>query len=108
MVTFDLDIAASVADEIIIDSTYKDELTMVYDVPKPSKKIFTEEDLYNSDLFGFGSIIGSITNKSSSAYALIDNLDKDTEEYMVTHSRLVQCCKAQSAQIDSMSSPLIQ
>lgn len=105
---FDLDIAASVADETIIDSTYKDELTMVYDVPKPSKKIFTEEDLYNSDLFGFGSIIGSITNKNSSAYALIDNLDKDTEEYRVTHSRLVQCCKAQSAQIDSMSSPLIQ
>ncbi len=105
---YDLDIGASVADETVIDSVYNDELTMVYDVPKPSKKIFTEEDLVNSDMFGFGSIIGSITNKSSSAYALIDNLEPGSREYEVTHSRLVQCCKAQSAQIDSMLSLFIQ
>lgn len=105
---YDLDIAASTASSVFVDNTYPDELTMVYDVPKPAKKIFTEEDLYNSDLFGFGSIIGSITNKSSSAYALIANLDENSEEYKVTHSRLVQCCKAQSAQIDSMLSLFIQ
>lgn len=97
---FDLDIAASVSDPVIVDNTYSDELTMVYDVPKPSKKILKDEDLYNSDLFGFGSIIGSITNKSSSAYALIANLNEGTEEYRITHSRLIQCCKAQGSQID--------
>lgn len=97
---YDLDIAASTAESVVVDNTYPDELTMVYDVPKPQKILFTEEDLYKADLFGFGSIIGSITNKSSSAYALIDTLDKESEEYRVTHSRLVQCCKSQSSQID--------
>lgn len=77
---------------------------MTYDVPSPEAKIFTEEDLYNADLFGFGSIIGSITNKSSIDYALLPNLKKkygeDSEEYRVAYSRLIQCCKAQSCQID--------
>ena len=95
-----MDIAASVADETVLESVYPDELTMVYDVPKPQKIVFTEEDLYRSDIFGFGSKIGSITNKSSSAYALLPNLPEGSEEYKLTHSRLVQCCKAQSCQID--------
>ena len=64
----------------------------------------TEDDLYKSDTFSFGSIIGSITNKSSNAYALLPNLElkygKNSDEYKLTESRLQQCCKAQSAQID--------
>ncbi|MCK9442685.1 MAG: hypothetical protein M0Q13_14845, partial [Methanothrix sp.] len=70
----------------------------------PQKIVFTEDDLYNADTFSFGSIIGSITNKSSNGYALLPNIEKqfgnDSEEYKITLSRLKQCCKAQSAQID--------
>lgn len=101
---FDMDILASTPNEVMIKGVYKNELPVVYDAPKPSKIIFTEDDLFESDKFGFGSIIGSITNKSSAAYAKITNLKEefgeDSEEYRLTKSRLQQCCKAQSAQID--------
>lgn len=101
---FDLDILATTSNPIIIKGAYKDELTMVYDAPKPDKKIFTQEDIQNADKFSFGSIIGQITNKSSNAYALLTEIEekygKDNRMWEVTYSRLIQCCKAQSCQID--------
>ncbi|MDD3171723.1 MAG: hypothetical protein PHO86_05325 [Bacilli bacterium] len=101
---FDFDILATTSNECMIHGVYKDELPVVYNPPKPEKILFTDEDLYKADLFSFGSIIGSITNKGSNGYALLPNLEreygKDSEEYKVTKSRLKQCCKAQSAQID--------
>jgi len=100
----DFDILATTSNKQIIDGVYKDELPVVYDPPKPKKIVFTEDDLYYADTFSFGSIIGSITNKSSNAYALLPNIEKqfgkESEEYELTVSRLKQCCKAQSAQID--------
>lgn len=102
---FDYDIIASTSNKTMIKGTFKNELPVVYDPPSPKAINFTEEDLYKSDTFGFGSIIGSITNKSSIAYAMLPNIErdygKDSEEYKLTVSRLQQCCKAQSAQIDS-------
>lgn len=101
---FDLDILATTSNPIIIKGVYKDELTMVYDAPKPDKKIFTQEDIQKADKFSFGSIIGQITNKSSNAYALLteieDKYGKNNRMWEVTYSRLIQCCKAQSCQID--------
>ena len=109
---FDLDILATTSDPIIIKGVYRNELTMTYDAPKPEKKIFTKEDIQNADKFSFGSIIGQITNKSSNAYALLkeieDKYGKDNDMWRITYSRLIQCCKAQSAQIDSKLSLLIQ
>lgn len=100
----DYDILATTSNQQIINGVYKNELPVVYEPPKPEKIVFTDDDLYNADTFSFGSIIGSITNKSSNAYALLSNLEKeygiDSNEYKVTLSRLKQCCKAQSAQID--------
>lgn len=88
----------------MISGVYTKELTVIYNAPKPEKILFTEDDLYHSDTFAFGSIIGSITNKSTSAYALLPIIEnkygKDSEEYRILNSRLQQCCKAQSAQID--------
>lgn len=101
---FDFDILATTPNEIMIKGVYQDELPVVYRTPKPEKILFTEEDLYRSDTFSFGSIIGSITNKSSNAYAKLPLLEKkfgkDSPEYRLMKSRLQQCCKAQSAQID--------
>lgn len=92
----------------MIDGVYRDELPVVYDPPKPKKILFTDEDLYRADTFGFGSIIGSITNKSSIAYSLLPLIErdygKDSEEYKLTVSRLQQCCAAQSRQIDKILS----
>ena len=101
---FDMDILATTPNKIMIKGIYKDELPVVYDAPKPKKIIFTEEDLYKSDTFSFGSIIGSITNKSSIGYAKLPLIKKEfgenSQEYKLIKSRLQQCCKAQSAQID--------
>lgn len=101
---FDLDILATTSSKVAINGVYRDELPVVYDAPKPQKIIFTDDDLYQADLFSFGSIIGPITNKGSNAYALLslleETLGKDSREYQVTYSRIKQCCKAQSAQID--------
>lgn len=101
---FDMDILATTPNEMMIKGVYKEELPVVYDAPKPKKIVFTEEDLYKSDTFSFGSIIGSITNKSSIGYAKLPLIEKefgkDSQEYKLVKSRLQQCCKAQSAQID--------
>ena len=101
---FDLDILATTSSKPICNNIYKDELPVVYNAPKPNKIIFTEDDLYKADKFSFGSIIGSITNKGANGFAMLPILEKlygkDSREYQVTFSRLKQCCKAQSAQID--------
>ena len=101
---FDMDILATTPNRIMIKGVYKDELPVVYDAPKPKKVLFTDKDLYESDTFSFGSIIGSITNKSSNGYAKLPLIEhkfgKDSQEYRLVKSRLQQCCKAQSAQID--------
>ncbi len=100
----DFDILATTSNKVIIDSVYENEYPVVYEPPKSQKILFTEEDLYNADIFSFGSIIGSITNKSSNAYALLSELEDtygiDSDEHKLVLSRLKQCCKAQSAQID--------
>lgn len=97
---FDYDILATTSDETVIKGVYKNELPVVYEAPKPEKVKITDDKLYESDLFSFGSIIGSITNKSTSGYALLDELNEDSEEYKVTLNRIRMCTKLQSAQID--------
>ena len=100
------DIVATTSNPVVIRTTYKDALPVVYDPPKPEKIIFSKQDLFNSDKFGFGSIIGSITNKSSDMYAMLPILEekygKDSDEVKLTESRLKQCCAAQSRQIDQL------
>ena len=101
---FDFDILATTPNKTMIKAVYPDELPVVYDAPKPKKILFTDDDLYEADTFSFGSIIGSITNKSSNGYAKLPLIEKqfgkDSQEYKLVKSRLQQCCKAQSAQID--------
>ena len=101
---FDGDILATTNNRTVIDAVYRDELTVTYEAPKPAKKLFNDHDLYEADLFGFGGIIGSITNKSTAAYALLpaaaDRYGKNSPEVQLLESRLRQCCVAQSKQID--------
>ena len=97
---FDMDIIATTSDETIIKGVYKNELPIVYSPPKSIKKIVTEDDLFESDLFSFGSAIGSITNKSTSGYALLNTFEKGSLEYETTLKRIKMCTKLQSAQID--------
>lgn len=97
---WDFDIIATTSDQTILNSIFQNELPVVYDTPKSISMVFTEEDLYKADLFAFGSIIGSITNKSTSAYALLPLFNKESLEYQTLINRLKMCTKLQSAQID--------
>lgn len=57
---------------------------------KAAKKIVTEEDLIESNLKGFGSQIGQITNRCTSITSLMANYPKDSEEYKILKYR-TQC-----------------
>lgn len=57
---------------------------------KAAKKIVAEEDLIKSNLQGFGSQIGQITNRCTSITSLMANYAKDSEEYKILKYR-TQC-----------------
>lgn len=97
---FDFDILATTSDETIIKGVYQNELPVAYEAPKSNKYKLEDKLLYNADLHSFGSEIGQITNKSTSAYALLPLLEEDSEEYSTTMNRIRMCTKLQSAQID--------
>lgn len=105
---WDGDIIATTDNAAMIRCVYKDELPVVYDAPKPVKKLFTRQDLFASDKFGFGSKIGAITNKGTTGYALLPLLEerygKDSKQVALVESRIKQCCVAQSKQIDMQMS----
>lgn len=97
---FDYDQVATTSNNIVLNGVYEDELPVVYEPPKATKEIITSENLFHADLFSFGSIIGSITNKSTSGYALLPLFKKNSKQYNTTIKRLKMCTKLQSAQID--------
>jgi hypothetical protein len=55
-----------------------------------AKKIVTEEELIKSNLQGFGSQIGQITNRCTSITSLMANYPKNSEEYKILKYR-TQC-----------------
>lgn len=57
---------------------------------KAAKKVVTEEDLIQSNLQGFGSQIGQITNRCTAITSLMANFSKDSKEYQILKYR-TQC-----------------
>ena len=57
---------------------------------KAAKKVVTEEDLIQSNLKGFGSQIGQITNRCTAITSLMANYSKDSKEYQILKYR-TQC-----------------
>ena len=67
---------------------------------KAKKELITEENLIQSNLNGFGSQIGQITNRCTSMTSLMANYSEDDDEYKVLKYR-TQCMQAvQQAEID--------
>lgn len=97
---FDYDILATTCEKSFIRGVYKDELPVVYQEPVADKEIVTNDMLYNADLFSFNSLIGSLTNKSTTGYALLETFNKDSDEYKTILNRIKGITKGQSAQID--------
>lgn len=57
---------------------------------KAAKKVVTEEDLVQSNLQGFGSQIGQITNRCTAITSLMANYPRDSKEYQILKYR-TQC-----------------
>ena len=57
---------------------------------KAEKKIVTEKDLIESNMQGFGSQIGQITNRCTAITSLMANYPKNSEEYKILKYR-TQC-----------------
>ena len=67
---------------------------------KAKKEIISEENLIQSNINGFGSQIGQITNRCTSMTSLMANYSEGDEEYKVLKYR-TQCMQAvQQAEID--------
>lgn len=65
-----------------------------------SKKICVEDDIIQSNIKGFGSKIGQVTNRITSMTSMMSNYAPDSEEYKTLYYR-VQCGQAQQqAEID--------
>lgn len=73
---------------------------VTYAVKKPKKKLFTEDDLFFTDTFSFGTQIGQITNSTSSVVGMMANFEPGTKEYNLLVNRVKMGCAAQSRQID--------
>ena len=67
---------------------------------KAKKEIISDDNLIQSNMNGFGSQIGQITNRCTSMTSLMANYSEDDEEYKVLKYR-TQCMQAvQQAEID--------
>ena len=94
----------------MIRSVYKNQKPVTYDIPKPFKKVFTEQDLFEADCKTFGSLIGPLTNQGTSIIALISDYrqkiengtatEEDIKKFNLLDERLKMVCAAQSRQID--------
>ena len=94
----------------MIRSVYKNQKPVTYDIPKPFKKVFTEQDLFEADCKTFGSLIGPLTNQGTSIIALISDYrqkiekgiatDDDIKKFNLLNDRLKMVCAGQSRQID--------
>lgn len=97
---WDYDIISSTNCKQFVNGKYDDTRVVTYNVKKPKKKLFTEDDLFITDCFSFGTLIGSITNTASTVCALMANFSEDSKEYKILKDRLAAACGAQSRQID--------
>lgn len=83
-------------------------LPITYVKNKIPKKKPLEEDLYLSDMHGFNSKIGFITNCSTTLYAMLPLYEKDSEEYNEILKRLKICRKEQGNNIDKSKGLLVK
>ena len=97
---YDFDILATTNNEQFIQGRYENQRVVTYSAKKPKKKLFTEDDLFVTDTFSFGTQIGQITNTCSTICALIPTFAEGSRERITLENRLKAGCAAQSRQID--------
>lgn len=55
---YDFDILATTNNLNFVNGPFPNQRVVTYTAKKPHKKLFTEEDLYSTDTFSFGTKIG--------------------------------------------------
>ena len=100
VVKYDFDILATTNNRNFINGVYPNQRVVTYDVRKPHKKLFDEEDLFVTDTFSFGNAIGQITNTTSTFVSMMAMFSPDSAEYKQLSDRIKAGCAAQSRQID--------
>lgn len=99
-ISYDYDIAATTSCGQFINGPYPNQRVVTYTAKKPHKKLFTEEDLFYTDTFSFGTQIGQITNTCSTICGLIPTFPEGSKERKILEDRLKAGCAAQSRQIN--------
>lgn len=97
---YDMDIIATTDNPIVLSGVDRNSLPVTYQKKLSQKIEFTEEDLYKADLLAFGSEIGSITNKSTSMYAMLPLFEEGSKEREEIEKRLIMTRVAQGNAID--------
>ena len=100
---YDFDIVSSTSNPQFINGKLPNQRVVTYTAKKPHKKLFTEEDLFYTDTFSFGTQIGQITNATSSVIGLMAEFSPDSKEYQRLLNRVKMGCAAQSRQINCWS-----
>ena len=96
---FDFDILLTTNNEQIIDGAFGG-LPITYDKHPIQKVKINKEELYKFDKRAFDTRIGFITNISTSLYTMLNNFDKDSQEYKKIIERLKILRKCQGNEID--------
>lgn len=100
MSDFDFDLSATTNNVSILKGVYSQDLPVTYKKKSASKVDIVPIDLYNADVSAFGSQIGSITNKSTSMYAMLPLYDSSSKQYKEIERRLIMTRVAQGNEID--------
>ena len=87
---FDGDIVFSTNNKQLINGAFRDNNPITYDKKKAPEMSMTYENIVMCDLNGFDTLVGQITNKSTSIHAMLPNFnaDKYPEQYNELINRL--------------------
>lgn len=88
---FDGDIVFSTDDIRLINGAYRDNSPITYDKEKAPEKEITYENIIECDLDGFDTLVGQITNNSTSMNAMLPLFPKD--KYPEQHEELLNRLK---------------
>lgn len=97
---FDGDIVATTDNPYFLKGVMNEFVPITYKKKTALKDKITNENLYIADKNSFHSTIGTITNYSTSMYALLPLFDKSSNEYKELQRRLKILRKEQGSAID--------
>jgi hypothetical protein len=91
----------------IIEGAYGG-LPIMYETKNATKSKIVESELYKSDMKGFNTKVGFLTNLSTTMYSMLPMFDEVSSEYKEIIRRLKQCRKEQGVIIDGTKGLVIK